>query len=118
MSSSPKEEARDGLARLLAGWTAGSMAADLRRAWAAMAERERGRECAKWARRESGYGRSSKRARARGRASWMVSTARARTWVSDGLGEDGADRAGPPRSERERARGRTVHDVNEAGPQR
>jgi hypothetical protein len=46
-SSSPWDGARGGLARLLAGWTTGSVAADLSLAWAAMAERERGRECAK-----------------------------------------------------------------------
>jgi hypothetical protein len=47
VSSSPRDGAWDGLVRLLAGWTAGSTAADLRRARATMAERERGRECAK-----------------------------------------------------------------------
>jgi hypothetical protein len=44
--------------------------------------------------------------------------ARAQTWVYGGCGEDGTDRAGPPRSERERARRRTVHDTDETGPQR
>jgi hypothetical protein len=44
--------------------------------------------------------------------------ARAQTWVNGGCGEDGTDRAGPPRSERERARRRTVHDTDETGPQR
>jgi hypothetical protein len=49
---------------------------------------------------------------------WAVSMARAQTWVNGGCGEDGTDRAGPPRSERERARRRTVHDTDETGPQR
>jgi hypothetical protein len=71
--------------------------------------------------RESGCGGgggAQKGAGARGQATWAISTANARTWVSGGCGEDGADRAGPPHSERERARGRTVHDADEAGPQR
>jgi hypothetical protein len=33
-------------------------------------------------------------------------------------GEDGADKAAPRHGERERARGGTVHDADEAGPQR
>jgi hypothetical protein len=37
------------------------------------------------------------------RATWAVSTPRARTWVSGDCGEDGADRAGPSLSERESA---------------
>jgi hypothetical protein len=54
--------------------------------------------------RESGCWRGSKRSWARGRASWAVSSACARMWVSDGCGEYGADKASPGRSERERAR--------------
>jgi hypothetical protein len=68
--------------------------------------------------RESGCGRGSKRARARGRAKWPVSMVGLRTWVSGGCGEDRANKAAPRRSERERACGRTVHDTDEAGPQR
>ena len=82
-----------------------------------MTKRERGRERAKLCRGERAgacgaqkeLGRVGKR---RGR-----SPRHARTWVSGGCGEDGADRVGPPRSERERACGRMVHDANEAGPQ-
>jgi hypothetical protein len=36
---------------------------------------------------------------AHGKVTWAVSTANARTWVSGGCGEDGADRADPPRNE-------------------
>jgi hypothetical protein len=54
---------------------------------------------------------------ARGQATWAVSTACTRMWVSDGCGEDGADK-GPRRSGRERARGRTVHGADEAALQR
>jgi hypothetical protein len=39
-------------------------------------------------------------------------------WVSGGCVEYGANRAGPPRSERERARGRTVRGADVAGPKR
>jgi hypothetical protein len=68
--------------------------------------------------RQSRCGRVSKRAGVPMRATWAVSTACTRTWVSGGYGEDGADRAGPLRSERERVRGRMVHDADEVGPQR
>jgi hypothetical protein len=81
MSSSP----RDGLARLLASWTAGSVVADLWRAQAAMAEREslRNEEGERewvWAGLKKSLGE------------WVISTARVWTWVSGSCGEDGADR--------------------------
>jgi hypothetical protein len=63
-------------------------------------------------------GGAKKGARERGQVTWVVSTANARTWVSGGCGEDRANRVGPPRSERERARGRTVRGTNKAGSQR
>jgi hypothetical protein len=59
-----------------------------------------------------------KGARVLGRATWAVSTANARTCVNGGCEKDGTDRAGPPGSESERARGRTVRDADEAGLQR
>jgi hypothetical protein len=102
MSSSPQDEARDNLARFLAGWTAGSVVVDIRQAWAAVHRAREGESVRNEAGRESGCGQGSKRAVAHGRATLAVSTMRAWTWVSGGCGEDGAGRAGPPRSERER----------------
>jgi hypothetical protein len=50
-------------------------------------------------------GGAQKGAGAHGQVTWAVSMARAQTWASGGCEEDGADKAGPPCSESERARG-------------
>jgi hypothetical protein len=46
-------------------------------------------------------GEAQKRAGARGRATWAISMAGARAWVSSSCGEDGADK-GTPTAQRER----------------
>jgi hypothetical protein len=71
-SSSPRDDAREGLARLLAPWTASTTGAGHRRALAEVAEHERGREWVKWGRGErAGVGRAQKGAGARGQATWL-----------------------------------------------
>jgi hypothetical protein len=119
VSSSPQDGARDGLERLLAGWTAGSATVDLRRARATIAERERARVCEMRQARESGCGRGSKELRgvgkrrrrsprrARGRGSAVVVGKTELTGL--------AHRAA---RERERARGQMIHGADETGPQR
>jgi hypothetical protein len=49
----------------------------------------------------AGAGGAQKGAGARGQATWPVFSACARTWVIGGCGEDGADKAGRRRRERE-----------------
>jgi hypothetical protein len=84
---------------------------DRARQRASVCEMRQGRE-------RASAGGVQKGARVHGQATWTVSMANARTWVSGGCGKDETDRAGSPGSESERARGRTVRGADEAGLQR
>jgi hypothetical protein len=88
--------------RLLAVWTAGT--------WARITgkhgqQRQRASMCKMRQGERTGVSGAKKGAGARGRATWAVFSACARTWVSDGCGEDGADKASPLRRERKKGHG-------------
>jgi hypothetical protein len=100
---SPRGGARGGQAWLPSDWTTGTAGAGLRRGRAALAERERGRGCAKWdGGASAGMGVAQKGAGVRGRAMWAGISAC--VLVHGGRREGGADRAVPHRSERESRR--------------
>jgi hypothetical protein len=101
-SSSPRDGAWDGSVRLLAVWTADTR---VRITGKHGRRRQRASMCKMRQGRENRCERAQKEAGARGRATWVVFSACARMWVSDGCGEDGADKAGPLRREREKGHG-------------
>jgi hypothetical protein len=107
------------LARLLAGWMAGTAGAGLRRSRAMRAERGRGWACAKWDRESSAGAAGLKRELGcvGRRCGW--GSQRACTLVHDGSRGRRSSQGGPTTQrerERERAHGETVQRADRTGP--